>query len=72
MKGKIVNLLTQKMYGFIESENGQEYFFHKQDLNGDWNELCMDWKLSTQKINVSFEPKSTPKGPRAENVNLIQ
>lgn len=72
MKGTISNVLADKMYGFIAGENGQEYFFHKQDLNGDWTSLCLDWKMSHGEINVSFEPKETPRGPRAANVNLIQ
>jgi cold shock CspA family protein len=72
MKGTVANLLTNKYYGFIAAENGQEYFFHKEDLNGDWQQLCQDWKSDSETIKVSFEPSSTSKGPRARNVNLIQ
>ena len=73
MKGTISSLLINKNYGFIIGENGQSYFFHREDLNSNWNQLCVDWVDSAiKKIDVSFEAKSTPKGPRAGNVNLIQ
>jgi cold shock CspA family protein len=73
MKGIVGNLLAAKQFGFIDAENGQTYFFHREDLNGNWDYLCKDWNDPLIKvINVSFEPKSTPKGPRAANVNLIQ
>ena len=72
MKGTVSNILVAKHFGFIHGENGQEYFFHREDLNGNWDYLCADWKDRTADIVVSFEAKSTPKGPRAANVNLVQ
>jgi len=71
MKGKVANLLVQKQFGFIESENGQQYFFHRDDLVSSWERLCADWAdPKTKVINVSFNAKSTPKGPRADEVRI--
>ena len=33
--GKIKKLVSDRGYGFIESENGQDYFFHMSDLIGN-------------------------------------
>lgn len=73
MDGRIKNLILSKGYGFIEGENGQSYFFHRSDLNGNWDYLCKDWAdPEIKRIVVYFEPKATDRGPRASNVNLIQ
>jgi len=71
MTGTLSNLIMNKSYGFIEAENGQRYFFHREDFHGNWDRLCSDWSdPGAEKIELSFEPKSTPKGPRASNVAL--
>jgi cold shock CspA family protein len=72
MKGIVRNIVIEKYYGFILGENGQEYFFHKDDLNDDWDKMSSDHRTSKNKLAVTFEPAATPKGPRARNVELTQ
>ncbi len=73
MTGTVSNVIVIKQFGFITSDNGQEYFFHREDTLSDWNELVFDFhKGGAGKIKVSFEPGKTPKGLRARNVTVIE
>jgi len=47
-----------------------EYFFHRDDFQGHWDDLCTDFDGGGQ-IEVTFEPDSTTKGLRARNVSRI-
>ena len=65
-----VKSISPKSFGFIRSDN-KEYFFHRQDFNGDWNELTELFANSKQRVEVSFEVvANSPKGPRAANVMI--
>lgn len=44
-----------------------EYFFHRDDFSGHWNDLCEDFFKGP--IEVTFEPDLTDKGLRARNVS---
>ena len=65
MPGKIIRL--NKGFGFIEGEDGRDYFFH-------WTEID---KFSKQFRNlaigeyVNFQPGSTDDGPRAFAIKVI-
>lgn len=73
MIGTVSNVISAKKYGFISSENGQEYFFHKEDTLGDWDQLVADFALTgAGKIKVTFTPIKAQKGPRAQNVTVIE
>ena len=73
MVGTISNIISAKKYGFISGENGQEYFFHKEDILGSWDELASDFSQSgAGKIKVNFEPVKNPRGPRARNVTVFE
>jgi len=73
MKGSVSNVLPAKRFGFISGENGQEYFFHMTDMASDWDELVADFaNAGGGKVKVTFEPVRTPKGPRAQNVNVVE
>jgi len=73
MIGTVSNIISKKMFGFISGDNGQEYFFHKEETVSNWNELVADFFiLGGGKIKVCFEPMKTPKGPRAKNVSVIE
>lgn len=63
--GRIVKIMRDKGFGFIKDENGTEYFFHHTSTpTGAWSGLQEDQ-------TVSFVVKDSPKGPRAEEVQLV-
>lgn len=65
MTGKIKTLHSDKNFGFIRGDNGKDYFFHKQEIYGFWD----DFKVG---MSVEFEDAGDlGKGPRAANINLI-
>ncbi len=70
MNGIVKNVIGAKQFGFIRNEQGVEYFFHKDDFNGHWDDLVDD-VTNQDKIPVTFEAKDTPKGPRAANVERL-
>jgi CspA family cold shock protein len=61
--GTIKKLVTERGFGFIDSEDGKEYFFHRSSTEGEFDSL----RGGEQ---VTFEVESSPKGPRAANVRL--
>jgi cold shock CspA family protein len=67
LRGTIRGLVYTKNYGFIKGNNGPEYFFHRDDFNGHWNDLVQDCDNGGI-IPVIFEDNPSPKGPRAKNV----
>lgn len=71
MRGIIKNI-TDRSYGFIkEVPSGIEYFFHKEDYIGNWNELIFDFQnAKNRKIMLEFDVTESKKGPRAANVKL--
>ena len=62
--GTIKRLMRDKGFGFLASQDGQEYFFHQS--------ACADAPFSSLREGqaVTFEVGQGPKGPRAENVKL--
>jgi cold shock protein len=63
-KGTIKRLVSDKGFGFILAEDGQEYFFHQSAYaQGTFSGL-------REGQAVTFEKGQGPKGPRAENVRL--
>src|SRR6266496_6353717 len=61
--GTIKKLVSDRGFGFIKAEDGQEYFFHRSGTEGDFDGLQGGEK-------VSFEIESSPKGPRAKSVRI--
>ena len=70
MNGTVKNITARKAFGFIMGEDGKEYFFHKDDFNGFWDDLESDHNNKI-KIKVQFEPSKGLKGPRAANVSRL-
>ena len=62
MKGTIVRVLGDKMFGFIKGEDGQDYFFHQSALKN------LEFNQRLEGISVEFEETEGPKGLRAEDV----
>jgi cold shock CspA family protein len=73
MNGVIKRLVANRQFGFIRNNmTGTEYFFHKDDFNGHWNDLVNDADEKSVEIPVNFDPiKDSPKGPRAANVRRL-
>jgi CspA family cold shock protein len=66
MDGVIKRIVNEKGFGFIRSSDGREWFFHHSALPRD---VRID-SLSEGQL-VSFDEGHGPKGPRAENVELV-
>jgi CspA family cold shock protein len=62
MTGKIRTLRVDKGFGFIQDEQGNDYFFHQSAIFG---EGIADLREGD---SVEFEVGRGPKGARAENV----
>jgi CspA family cold shock protein len=59
-----IKKLTDKGFGFIEGERG-DIFFHHSALEGAAYEDLREGQ------NVEYSEGQGPKGPRAENVRLV-
>lgn len=64
-QGTIKKLVADKGFGFIGGEEG-DFFFHHSSLQGTSIEA-----LSIGQT-VEFEVGEGPKGPRAENVQVVE
>jgi cold shock protein len=59
-KGTIKRIVSEKGFGFVADESGQEYFFHQS--------ACQSFNTLREGQAVTFQTGQGPKGPRAENV----
>jgi tetratricopeptide (TPR) repeat protein len=62
--GKIVFYNSQRGYGFIQNPAGERFFFHVSDLPAG--------SAAKEGVNVEFDVKSSPKGPQAINLLLME
>jgi cold shock CspA family protein len=70
--GWIKTIKENANYGFIRTEKGQEVFFHRADFDGFWDDLVSDFNdPNFGRIVMEFEPKDSPKGPRASKVRRL-
>jgi CspA family cold shock protein len=64
-QGTIKKLVADRGFGFINGENG-DIFFHVSALQGG---------IAIEELNegqsVSYDEGNGPKGPRAENVQVV-
>ena len=60
-----IKRLTDKGFGFIENGSDKDMFFHSSALSGARFEELREG------LRVSYDVGQGPKGPRAENVQLI-
>ena len=64
LTGTIKRLMSDKGFGFVEAEAGNEFFFHQSACNGVQFDDLREGQA------VTFDEGQGPKGPRAENVAL--
>lgn len=69
MEGTVIRLIMERKFGFIVSE-GEEYFFHRDDFNGHFDDLAEDMNKG-MKVKVDFIPSKTSKGLRAADVTRL-
>ncbi|MBI3328044.1 MAG: cold shock domain-containing protein [Nitrospinae bacterium] len=62
--GTIKRVFKDRGYGFIRTPEGQEVFFHRTGLRNARLESL------TEGDPVEFEVESSPKGPRAVNIQV--
>jgi CspA family cold shock protein len=62
-QGTIKRLVSEKGFGFIMADSGQEYFFHQSS--------CANFASLREGQAVTFQTGQGPKGPRAENVREV-
>ena len=60
-----IKKLTDKGYGFIQTDGGTDMFFHSSNLDG----VSYDQLFEGQR--VTYTDGHGPKGPRAENVKPV-
>lgn len=60
-----IKRLTDKGFGFIDTGGDKDIFFHSSSLEGVRYEELYEGQ------RVSFDEGRGPKGPRAENVQLV-
>lgn len=62
MRGTVKWFSTEKGYGFIERDEGEDVFVHHSDIQGT------GFKDLNEGEEVEFDLTEGPKGPKAENV----
>ena len=65
MNGTVKWFNSSKGYGFITGEDGVDVFAHFSQINGD------GYKTLEENQQVTFDLANGPKGPQAENINII-
>jgi CspA family cold shock protein len=63
--GTLKRLVADKGFGFVQAEDGSEYFFHQSACVG------MRFDELREGQAVTFDKGQGPKGPRAENVRPV-
>jgi CspA family cold shock protein len=64
MNGTVKRLVSEKGFGFVLGQDGNEYFFHQSACVGTRFDSLREGQA------VTFDGGQGPKGLRAENVRL--
>lgn len=70
MIGVLFGIPEGKSFGFIKFEEN-DYFFHRDDFIGDWNQLVKNFRHGGHTIQLEFEARKSNKGYRAGNVSEV-
>jgi CspA family cold shock protein len=62
MKGKVVNFLSRKGFGFILGDDGEQVFVHFSNITGS------GYKSLVEGEEVEFSVENSPKGKKAIDV----
>jgi|SRR6266487_1444162 len=65
-EGTIKKVVADRGFGFIQAEDGKEYFFHRTGMDATLN-----FDALTGGERVSFDVEASPKGPRANRVRIV-
>lgn len=65
--GTIKRLVRDRGFGFIRSEGGEEFFFHRSTVRGG----AANFDTLNEGQRVEFEIGNSAKGPRAEDVASV-
>jgi len=72
MIGKVKKVFAAG-YGFIHTEENEEFFFHATAFKGDWKILVSLSPPNTEEGPlVYFKEQKHPRGPRAYIVELVE
>ena len=65
LNGTVKRLVSEKGFGFILADDGNEYFFHQS--------ACIGVPFDQLRVgqSVTFDKGQGPKGPRGENVKAV-
>ncbi len=63
-QGKVKKLVSDRGFGFIEGERGDDLFFHHTGVQGVTFEELREGQ------DVEYEIGRGPKGPRAESIRV--
>lgn len=67
LKGKVSNVREDKGFGFIKSDDGEDYYFKLHDFNGPKSRLTVK-----QKVKFSLRPsRKTDQKPNAVNIRPL-
>lgn len=61
--GTIKKVVSERGFGFIAAEDGEEYFFHRSGFIPS-----LEFERLAGGERVTFEIEASPKGPRATDV----
>ena len=64
MKGKVVRLIRDRGFGFIQAENGQDVFFHRSAL------VDANFDMLTGNESVEFEMGRDERSNRERAINV--
>ena len=62
--GVIARIFVDDGFGFINDNNGQEWYFHRKQVRAE------QWETMSPRTSVRFNPGENEKGPMAIDVRI--